>query len=121
MTFYNIFFLYIFRCDIIDSVLLLCATHKYLQLKWHQQPVCFLPESVRGAAINDLNVHELEGCMEFIHDEGHDAASTSHNFLERGKCLCHAILLYKRQQKKNSHTHIGLPNISYVFFFLHRR
>jgi hypothetical protein len=54
------------------------------QLKWSQPPVCYLPESLRGLTIKDLNSDRLDDCLEFIHDEGHDAASTSHNFLEQG-------------------------------------
>lgn len=57
---------------------------EFVQLKWKHMPVCFYPESVRGATISDLNTRALEDCTEIIHDEGHDAASTSHNFLERG-------------------------------------
>jgi hypothetical protein len=54
------------------------------QLKWHQLPVCYQPESLRGLSIQDLNLDRLDDCLEFIDDEGHDAASTSHNFLEQG-------------------------------------
>lgn len=54
------------------------------QLRWSQPPVCFQPESLRGARITDLDSGGLEDCLEYIDDEGHDAASTSHNFLERG-------------------------------------
>lgn len=57
------------------------------QVEWPTIPECFLPESLRGASVIDLNVNALDECMEFFHDEGHDAASTSHNFLERGKSL----------------------------------
>lgn len=57
-----------------------------LQLRWSQLPVCFQPESLRGARITDLNSAALDDCLEYIDDEGHDAASTSHNFLERGMC-----------------------------------
>lgn len=50
-------------------------------------PVCFLPESLRGIRITDLTLPSLEWCTETesLHDETFDAASTSHNFLTRGK------------------------------------
>lgn len=58
---------------------------KSFQVQWPTLPECFLPESLRGASVMDINVNALDECMEFFHDEGHDAASTSHNFLERSK------------------------------------
>lgn len=58
-----------------------------VQLRWSHPPVCFQPESLRGARITDLISEGLDDCLEYIDDEGHDAASTSHNFLERGKCV----------------------------------
>lgn len=58
-----------------------------LQLQWGLHPICFLPESLRGIQISDLNIGSLEVCTaaESLHDETFDAASTSHNFLTRGK------------------------------------
>lgn len=59
----------------------------FLQLRWSLHPICFLPESLRGIQISDLNIGSLEVCTaaESLHDETFDAASTSHNFLTRGK------------------------------------
>lgn len=54
-------------------------------MEWPTIPECFLPESLRGASVIDINVNALDECMDFFHDEGHDAASTSHNFLERSE------------------------------------
>lgn len=56
------------------------------QLRWRSHPVCFLPEPLRGVPISDLRISSLEQCTptESLHDEGLDAASTSHNFLTRG-------------------------------------
>lgn len=49
--------------------------------------MCFLPESLRGAQITQLNPSLLEWCTETepLHDEDLNAASTSHNFLTRGE------------------------------------
>ena len=60
-----------------------------LKLPWSVIPECFLPENLRGIPIDDLSKPNIEECMEFIVDEGHDAASTSHNFLEQGECCPH--------------------------------
>lgn len=58
----------------------------FMQLRWSIHPVCFLPESLRGIQISDLNIGSLDVCTaaESLHDETFDAASTSHNFLTRG-------------------------------------
>ncbi|XP_062705897.1 insulin-like growth factor-binding protein complex acid labile subunit [Aedes albopictus] len=53
------------------------------ELPWPEKPVCFLPERLRGIPIDDLQPDSVEICMEVIVDEDHDAASTSHNFLEQ--------------------------------------
>lgn len=74
----------------------ICVKYNFFlhtQLEWNIPPVCFLPGSLRGAPITDLDSNALDECMEFIHDEGHDAASTSHNFLERGIQTAHIIQL----------------------------
>lgn len=55
-----------------------------MQLRWKVFPVCFLPESLRGAQIADLKPNELDLCVELLADERHDAASTAHNFLMGG-------------------------------------
>lgn len=51
--------------------------------------MCFLPEVLRGVRISDIGVSALDHCTpsEALHDEGLDAASTSHNFLTRGNSL----------------------------------
>lgn len=56
----------------------------YIQLKWQPPPICFLPESLRGYGITDLDSTKIDQCIELIIDEDHDAASTSHNFLDQG-------------------------------------
>ncbi len=43
----------------------------------------------------DVNVNALDECMEFFHDEGHDAASTSHNFLERSKSFLNDLVVHE--------------------------
>ncbi|XP_055837135.1 toll-like receptor Tollo [Episyrphus balteatus] len=65
---------------------------RHLQWKWDTYPICFLPKSLRGAEITDLDITGLDTCLEFITDEEKDAASTSHNFLERGGLNTLAIL-----------------------------
>lgn len=68
-----------------------------LQLQWSLHPVCFLPESLRGIEISDLKIGSLEVCTaaDSLHDETFDAASTSHNFLTRGKQLfCFSLILF---------------------------
>ncbi len=47
-------------------------------MRWKISPECFLPEALRGKAINRLVKEKLEFCLENFVDEGHDAASTSH-------------------------------------------
>lgn len=54
-------------------------------LRWQELPRCFLPERLREVRIDGLHQDGVEDCMEVIVDEDHDAASTSHNFLEQGK------------------------------------
>jgi len=56
-----------------------------LQWKWDTYPICFLPKSLRGAEINNLDINGLHTCLTFITDEEQNAASTSYNFLEHGK------------------------------------
>lgn len=72
-----------------------CSFH-ILQLQWSIHPICFLPESLRGIRISDLNIGSLEVCTaaESLHDETFDAASTSHNFLTRGKIHFHLQSFY---------------------------
>lgn len=69
------------------SLRYVCVFVFCLQLQWSLHPVCFLPESLRGIEISDLNIGSLDVCTaaESLHDETFDAASTSHNFLTRGK------------------------------------
>ncbi|XP_035796141.1 insulin-like growth factor-binding protein complex acid labile subunit isoform X2 [Anopheles albimanus] len=52
-------------------------------LPWQEVPRCFLPERLREVRIDGLDQDGVEDCMEVIVDEDHDAASTSHNFLEQ--------------------------------------
>uniref|UniRef100_A0A182Q1C3 LRRCT domain-containing protein n=1 Tax=Anopheles farauti TaxID=69004 RepID=A0A182Q1C3_9DIPT len=52
-------------------------------LPWKEAPRCFLPERLREVRIDGLDQDGVEDCMGEIIDEGHDAASTSHNFLEQ--------------------------------------
>ncbi|XP_053676070.1 insulin-like growth factor-binding protein complex acid labile subunit [Anopheles nili] len=52
-------------------------------LPWQEAPRCFLPERLREVRIDGLDQDGVEDCMEVIVDEDHDAASTSHNFLEQ--------------------------------------
>jgi len=50
--------------------------------------MCFLPEILRGASINNFDSSKtVENCIEIVEDEGHDAASTSLNFLDQGDTL----------------------------------
>lgn len=56
-----------------------------LQWKWETYPICFLPKPLRGSEITDLDISKLHDCLDYITDEEQNAASTSHNFLERGK------------------------------------
>ena len=51
-------------------------------MKWKYMPECFLPEHLRGKPINRLVKDNLEFCYEKFNDEGYDAASTSHNYLD---------------------------------------
>ncbi|XP_055375823.1 poly(A) polymerase-like, partial [Condylostylus longicornis] len=61
-------------------------------LQWETYPICFLPKSLRGAEITDLDLKGLDTCLEFITDEENNAASTSHNFLDKGGLNTLAIL-----------------------------
>lgn len=57
-------------------------------MRWKSSPECFLPEPLRGKAINRLTKESLEFCLENFVDEGHDAASTSHghySILDEGR------------------------------------
>ncbi|KAL9927373.1 leucine-rich repeat domain-containing protein reduced ocelli isoform 1-T1 [Glossina fuscipes fuscipes] len=65
---------------------------RQLQWKWDTYPICFLPKTLRGAEITDLDANGLDSCLEYITDEEQNAASTSHNFLERGDLNTLAIL-----------------------------
>ncbi|XP_070140446.1 insulin-like growth factor-binding protein complex acid labile subunit isoform X1 [Drosophila kikkawai] len=58
---------------------------RQLQWKWDTYPICFLPKSLRGAEINNLDINGLHTCLTFITDEEQNAASTSYNFLEHGR------------------------------------
>ncbi|CAD6999074.1 unnamed protein product [Ceratitis capitata] len=65
---------------------------QHLQWKWETYPICFLPKPLRGSEITDLDVSKLHDCLDYITDEEQNAASTSHNFLERGGLNTLAIL-----------------------------
>ncbi|EDV54812.1 toll-like receptor Tollo [Drosophila erecta] len=65
---------------------------RQLQWKWDTYPICFLPKSLRGAEINNLDINGLHTCLTFITDEEQNAASTSYNFLEHGGLNTLAIL-----------------------------
>ncbi|XP_011290778.1 leucine-rich repeat-containing protein 15 [Musca domestica] len=65
---------------------------RQLQWKWETYPICFLPKTLRGAEITDLDANGLDSCLEYITDEEQNAASTSHNFLEAGGLNTLAIL-----------------------------
>uniref|UniRef100_T1GWA7 LRRCT domain-containing protein n=1 Tax=Megaselia scalaris TaxID=36166 RepID=T1GWA7_MEGSC len=56
---------------------------KQLKWSWDSYPSCFLPKSLRGSEIKYIDVNTLHTCLDSISDEEQDAASTSHNFLER--------------------------------------
>jgi len=64
-----------------------------LQWKWDTYPICFLPKSLRGAEINNLDINGLHTCLTFITDEEQNAASTSYNFLEHGKGSLKTMLM----------------------------
>ncbi|EDW77279.2 uncharacterized protein Dwil_GK18170 [Drosophila willistoni] len=65
---------------------------RQLQWKWDTYPICFLPNSLRGAEINNLDIGGLHSCLDYITDEEQNAASTSYNFLEHGGLNTLAIL-----------------------------
>ncbi|EDW39743.1 GL14642 [Drosophila persimilis] len=65
---------------------------RQLQWKWDTYPICFLPKSLRGAEINNLDIGGLHTCLDYISDEEQNAASTSYNFLEHGGLNTLAIL-----------------------------
>ncbi|XP_037710934.1 insulin-like growth factor-binding protein complex acid labile subunit [Drosophila subpulchrella] len=65
---------------------------RQLQWKWDTYPICFLPKSLRGAEINNLDINGLHTCLTFMDDEEQNAASTSYNFLEHGGLNTLAIL-----------------------------
>lgn len=77
-----------------------------LQLPWGEKAECFLPENLRGLTISKLvDNARVESCMEVIVDEDHDAASTSHNFLEQGRnflnsyfCTVHSFIIIRRKK-----------------------
>lgn len=56
-------------------------------MRWYSSPECFLPEALRGKAINRLARDKLEFCYETFVDEDHDAASTSghYSILDEGR------------------------------------
>jgi hypothetical protein len=56
-------------------------------MTWRSSPECFLPEVLRGKAIDRLVRDKLEFCYEKFVDEGHDAASTSghYSILDEGR------------------------------------
>lgn len=54
-------------------------------MNWRKVPECFLPEQLRGKAINRLVRDKVEFCYENFVDEGHDAASTSYNILDESR------------------------------------
>ncbi|XP_067625979.1 carboxypeptidase N subunit 2 [Eurosta solidaginis] len=65
---------------------------QHLESEWETYPICFLPKPLRGFEITDLDVSKLSDCLDYITDEEQNAASTSHNFLERGGLNTLAIL-----------------------------
>ncbi|XP_064546794.1 insulin-like growth factor-binding protein complex acid labile subunit [Drosophila montana] len=65
---------------------------RQLQWKWDTYPICFLPKSLRGAEIINLDIGGLHTCLDYISDEEQNAASTSYNFLEHGGLNTLAIL-----------------------------
>lgn len=65
-----------------------------LKWSWDSYPSCFLPKSLRGSEIKYIDVNTLHTCLDSISDEEQDAASTSHNFLERGKYIIIIIPIY---------------------------
>uniref|UniRef100_A0A182XNA9 LRRCT domain-containing protein n=1 Tax=Anopheles quadriannulatus TaxID=34691 RepID=A0A182XNA9_ANOQN len=71
-------------CDWCHMGPLITQTKKLKEgLRWQELPRCFLPERLREVRIDGLHQDGVEDCMEVIVDEDHDAASTSHNFLEQ--------------------------------------
>ncbi|KAG4065098.1 hypothetical protein HA402_007495, partial [Bradysia odoriphaga] len=72
-------------CDVchLGSLISVMPTVRSIRVEWPTIPECFLPESLRGAAVIDINVNALDECMDFFHDEGHDAASTVAQFLRK--------------------------------------
>lgn len=54
-------------------------------MSWRNIPECFLPELLRGKAINSLVKDKIEFCFENFIDEGKDAASTSYNILDESE------------------------------------
>ncbi|CAO1319069.1 unnamed protein product [Diamesa serratosioi] len=68
-----------FVCDVCHMGAIL---NRLRAMKWKYMPECFLPEHLRGKPINRLVKDNLEFCYEKFIDEGHDAASTSHNYLD---------------------------------------
>ncbi|ALC40167.1 rdo [Drosophila busckii] len=65
---------------------------RQLQWQWDTYPICFLPKSLRGAEIINLDIGGLHTCLDYISDEEQNAASTSYNFLEHGGLNTLAIL-----------------------------
>ncbi|TDG40516.1 hypothetical protein AWZ03_013060 [Drosophila navojoa] len=65
---------------------------RQLQWQWDTYPICFLPKSLRGAQIINLDIGGLHTCLDYISDEEQNAASTSYNFLEHGGLNTLAIL-----------------------------
>ncbi|KAH8263170.1 hypothetical protein KR044_005498 [Drosophila immigrans] len=65
---------------------------RQLQWEWETYPICFLPKSLRGAEIINLDIGGLHTCLDYISDEEQNAASTSYNFLEHGGLNTLAIL-----------------------------
>ncbi|KAH8419476.1 hypothetical protein KR222_008141 [Zaprionus bogoriensis] len=65
---------------------------RQLQWKWDTYPICFLPKSLRGSEIINLDIGGLHTCLDYTSDEEQNAASTSYNFLEHGGLNTLAIL-----------------------------
>lgn len=86
----------IFHCDFLQ-----------LQWKWDTYPICFLPKSLRGSEIINLDIGGLHTCLDYTSDEEQNAASTSYNFLEHGECVDDAIKYYSNTkcQFKSIHFH----------------
>lgn len=87
-------FPYIYILLLVFSRFLFFMISNQLKWSWDSYPSCFLPKSLRGSEIKYIDVNTLHTCLDSISDEEQDAASTSHNFLERGKYIIIIIPIY---------------------------